>query len=169
MARQTDSWFFPPFTAERMHDPLQRALVSVRAMTTNAGGIAVYARAHKAVLGRGWSFDIKEPAMTGAEMLLGSLAAEVLELFLRLARQQRLTVDEMEASLQAELKDPLVHLGVIGAEGEPRYSSFTVKVYAGSPAPADALRAVWEEAVRRAPLLNTLRRAAPVQLTFQQT
>lgn len=152
-----------------MHDSLQRALVSVRAITTKAGGVTVYARSHQAVFGRGWSFDIKEPAMTGAEMLLGALAADVLELFLRLARQQRLTVDEMEASLQAELSDPLVHLGVIGAEGEPRYSSFTVKVYAGSPAPAAALLGVWEEAVRRAPLLNTLRRAAPVHLTFQQT
>ena len=151
-----------------MHDSLQRALVSVRAITTKAGGITVYARSHQVVFGRGWSFDIKEPAMTGAEMLLGALAADVLELFLRLARQQRLLVDEIEASLLAELSDPLVHLGVIGAVGEPRYSSFTVKVYAGSPAPAAALLAVWEEAVRRAPLLNTLRRAAPVHLTFQQ-
>lgn len=152
-----------------MHDPLPGALVSVRAISSEVEGIVVYARSHKAVLGRGWSFDIKEPAMTGAEMLLGCLAADVLELFLRLARKGRLTVDAMEATLQAELCDPRVHLGVIGAEGEPRYSSFTLKVYAGSPAPAPALLAVWDEALRRAPLLNTLRRAAPVEITFQQS
>ena len=102
--------------------------------------------------------------MTGAESLLGVLASDVLGLFAALARKQRLQIDEIEATLSAELADPLVHLGVHGVEGEPRYSRFTLRAYAGTSAPEAAVRRVWEEAVHRAPLANTLKHSAEMDL-----
>jgi len=150
-----------------MTDSLQRALVSVRASARQGERLAVYARSQGAVLGKGWSFDVAEPAMTGAETLLGLLAADVIGMFLEMAKRRRVSVDEVEATVKAELADPLVHLGVVGAEGEPRYESFTLRAYAGSAAPAAALQEIWAEALRRAPLANTLRRAASLEAVLQ--
>ena len=150
-----------------MTDPLQRAPVGVRVSVKHGEQAAVFARSHRSVMGRGWSFDIAEPEMTGAEHLLGALEADVIGLFLDLARRRRIPVDEVEATVKAELADPLALLGVIGAEGEPRYGAFSLRAWAGSSAPEPALQELWSEALRRAPLANTLRRAAPLEAILQ--
>lgn len=150
-----------------MPDTLQRAPVGVRVSARDSEKVSVFARSHSAVVGRGWSFDIAEPQMTGAEMMLGALAADVILLFLKLARQARLVVDEVEATVQAELLEPLAHLGVQGADGQPRYTGFSLRAFAGSSAPAAALQTMWAEALRRAPLANTLRRAGEFSATLQ--
>ncbi|MBP7949650.1 MAG: hypothetical protein KA004_08340 [Verrucomicrobiales bacterium] len=152
-----------------MADSLQRALVSVRASGKMGSPLAVFARTHKTCVGKGWSFDIQEPALTGAEQLLGILAADVLGLFLEIAARRRLQVDETEATLRAELVGALSHLGVVGAAGVPHYDCFVIKAFVGSPASRADLQAAWEEAQRRAPLLHTLRRAARVELSLQFT
>lgn len=108
-----------------------------------------------------------EPELTGAETLLGLLAADVIGLFLEIAKRRRVAVDEVEATVKAALADPLVHLGVLGAEGEPRYESFSLRAYAGSSAANDVLQDIWAEALRRAPLANTLRRAATLDAILQ--
>ena len=150
-----------------MSDWLQRAPVGVRVSSKRGEQVAVFARSQRTVLGRGWSFDIAEPEMTGAETLLGLLAADVIGLFLEIAKRRRVVVDEVEATVKAELADPLVLLGVVGAEGEPRYDSFTLRAFAGSAAPEAALREIWDEALSRSPLANTLRRAATLEATLQ--
>ncbi|HWB07231.1 MAG TPA: OsmC family protein [Verrucomicrobiales bacterium] len=150
-----------------MADWIQRAPVGVRVTAKSGERVSVFARSHRAVLGKGWSFDIAEPEMTGAELLLGALASDVIGLFFELAKKRRAPVDEVEATVKGELADPLVHLGVIGAEGEPRYSSFTLRAYAGSSAPEELLQEIWREALRRAPLANTLRRAAALEAALQ--
>lgn len=150
-----------------MTDSLHGAPVGVRASARQGERLAIYARSQGAVLGKGWSFDVAEPEMTGAETLLGLLAADVIGLFLEIARRRRVTVDEVEATVKAELADPLVHLGVVGAAGEPRYESFTLRAYAGSSAAGATLQEIWSEALRRAPLANTLRRAATMEAILQ--
>lgn len=105
--------------------------------------------------------------MTGAELLLGALASDVIGLFFDLAKRRRVVVDEVEATAKAELADPLVLLSVVGAEGEPRYVSFSLRAYAGSSAPDSVLQEIWAEALRRAPLANTLRRAATMETLLQ--
>ena len=150
-----------------MSDTLQRALVSVRASARQGERVTIYARSHKASLGKGWSFDVAEPELTGAELLLGALASDVIGLFLDLTARRRAVVDEIEATVKAELHDPLVYLGVVGAEGEPRYNSFSLCAWAGSSAGEPLLQQIWAEALRRAPLANTLRRAAAVDAVLK--
>jgi hypothetical protein len=162
-----------------MSDSPHWALVSVRTtwnpkQTSAAGSasdgvcVTAFARSHQAGIGKGWSFDREEPTLTGAEQLLGILSSDVLGLFLELVKKARLAVDEAECRLQAVMHAPLAYLGVIGAEGVPRYDQFVLQAYVSSAAPADQLRTVWAETLRRAPLYNTLLRAADVrvQLTF---
>jgi len=152
-----------------MTDSLDRALVSVRITAEAGGSVSLYARKEKAVVGRGWSFDIAEPRLSGAEMFLGALASDVVGLFARIAGERRLGVDEVEAKLTAELAFPLAVLGVVGATGEPRYEAIRLRAYVGGSADPASLREVWDEALRRAPLYNTLRRATVVDVQLQLT
>jgi hypothetical protein len=150
-----------------MHDSPLRALVSVRTVLAPKQPVKVFARAHKAELGKAWSFDIQEPTITGAESLLGLLASDVLGLFMDICRKQRIIIDEVEATVKAELIDPLAHLGVIGADGSPRYDFISLKAFIGSSASAAAVEAAWQLALARAPLAQTLRRAATVEFSYQ--
>jgi hypothetical protein len=152
-----------------MTDFLDRALVSVRITAEMGGGVSLYARNQKAVIGRGWSFDIAEPRLSGAEVFLGALASDVVGLFARIATQRRLAIDEIEAKLSAELADPLALLGVVGAGGEPHYEAVRLRAYVGASADPARLEEAWEEALRRAPLYNTLRRATTVEARMQVT
>lgn len=146
-----------------------RALVSVRITAEPGGSVGLYARKEKAVIGRGWSFDIAEPRLSGAEVFLGALASDVVGLFARIAAQRRLGIDEIEAKLSAELAAPLALLGVVGSEGEPRYQAIRLRAYVGGSADPARLAEAWEEALRRAPLYNTLRRATVVEARMQIT
>jgi hypothetical protein len=150
-----------------MTDSLDRALVSVRITAEAGGSVSLYARKEKAVIGRGWSFDIAEPRLSGAEVLLGALASDVVGLFARIAAERRLAVDEIEAKLTAELADPLALLGVVGSAGEPRYEAIRLRAYVGGSADPARLEEAWAEALRRAPLYNTLRRATAVEARMQ--
>lgn len=152
-----------------MAESLQEALVSVRVTAKAGEGVTLFSRSHGQDFGRGWSFDIAAPRLSGAEHLLGALAADVLELFARLAQKERLHVDEIEAKLSAKLASPLVLLGVIGAEGEPHYEEISLRAFVGSSAPEADLQRIWQEALRRAPLANTLRRAVALKLSLTQT
>lgn len=152
-----------------MNDSLDRALVSVRITAESGGSVILYARKEKAVIGRGWSFDIAEPRLSGAEMFLGALASDVVGLFARLAAERRLGVDEIEAKLSAELAAPLALLGVVGSAGEPHYTAIRLRAYVGGSADPARLREAWDEALRRAPLYNTLRRATTVEAQMQVT
>jgi hypothetical protein len=150
-----------------MSNPLRSATASIRAAVSKDEQVKLYARGNMATLGKGWSFDIAEPAVTGAETMLGVLAADVLGLFVRLAKQQRIVVDEVEATLSVQLTDPLVHLGVIGAEGATSYEKFSLRAYLGTSAPEPQIRALWELALLRAPLYQTLHRTGLVTAEMQ--
>ena len=153
-----------------MADLRQRTLVSVRANLDPPGAnTKVFARSHRFEIGKPFSFDIAEPSVTGSETLLGLLASDVLGLFASIANTRRLTIDRAEATVRAELAESLRYLGVIGSTGEPAYEHFQVRVYIDSPASSGSLNDAWNEAVARAPLLNTLRRATSVDVTMQLT
>jgi hypothetical protein len=129
----------------------------------------VFARAHQIELGKPWSFDVAEPAFTGAEQMLGLLASDVIGLFIKICRQRRLIVDRAEATVKAELANTLRYLGVIVAAGTPTYENFQLRVYIESPASPDALHDAWNEALERAPFLNVLKRSAGVDVSMQLT
>jgi len=147
-----------------MTDPLNRALVSARATSPSPKGLTFYARSLEGRVGVPLSFDVQEPSLTGVECLLGAVASDVLLGFRRLARLRRVPLDELEATLKAEVVNTLSYLGVVGESGPPHIESLDVKVYAGSSAPEERVRGVWDEALVLAPILNTLRAGTRVTI-----
>lgn len=150
-----------------MADSRQRTLVSVRASLEKDSHTRVFARSHQAEFGAAFSFDREEPTLTGAENILGLLGAEVLGLFQYLAKQRRLSVDRVEATVQLHMDNSLRFLGVIGAEGSPSFDHFRLKAFVDSLEPIELLNEIWNEALARAPLYNTLGKAASVEVDME--
>lgn len=142
---------------------------SLRVRSAGTDRAVVYTRSHELTVGAPLSFDREYERTTALEQALGALGADVVAGFTVVADRRRVEVDDVEATLLAELDNPLTYLGVVGEEGDPGLERVGIKVYVSSPAPERTLRAVWDEARRRSPLLNTLRGCVDLELTLELT
>ena len=118
-------------------------------------------------VGRPLNFDEKAPRPSAVEMLAATFAADVVTGFQMLASRRRLGVGDVEARAEATIAHPLAHLGVVGEEGEPHVSRLTLRAYISSFESPEVIAEAWNEALRRSPLVNTLARAAELDINFQ--
>lgn len=140
---------------------------SLRIRGDGTDSAKVTTRHHQFTVGAPLSFDREYDRATALELALGALAADVVNGFTVLADRERVEIDDVEATVHAELDNPLTYLGVVGEEGDPGLTRVEVKVYASSPAPEPAVREVWEEAHRRSPLINTFQACIDLELSLQ--
>jgi hypothetical protein len=150
-----------------MGDSSQTALVSARVSASETKSASVFVRSHRFEVGEALSFDAADPRLSAVEYFLGALAADLVGGFKRLAARRRLEVYEVEAVVEGIVAHPLVHLGVIGEEGEPHLASIALKVYASTFADRQAVENAWAEAMRRSPLATTFRKCLTIQIHFQ--
>jgi uncharacterized OsmC-like protein len=141
--------------------------VSLRVSSPRAGESTSYARQHQLTLGRAVTFDSLDPRLSALEAFAGAVAADLMDTFRRVARERRLAVDEIEATVEVLLENPLTHLGVVGETGSPALQRLAIKAYASSFDDESALRSAWETAQQRSPLVSTLRRGAEVVANLQ--
>lgn len=142
---------------------------SVRVRGDGDHRATVYTRSHQFTVGVPLSFDREYEHLTALEQALGALGADVVNGLTVVADRERVEIDAVEATLHAELDNPLTYLGVVGEEGDPGLETITIKVYVSTPADEQAVRDVWEEARRRSPLLNTFRESVDLELTLEFT
>lgn len=150
-----------------MSDPSTWALVSVRASSPGKRETVVYARGTRVDFGPSIPFDTEAPRMAAVEGLLAAAAADILGNLRQVARSRRLPLDEVEARLEARLSHPLAQLGVVGEEGEPAIEALSLRAYLSSSAPPDEIETAWLEALRRCPVVNTLRATVSLELSWQ--
>ena len=139
--------------------------VRVAARATHAAH--VFVRKHQFEVGVPLSFDLEEEHATALETALGALGAEIVVGMRRLARKHRLVVDDVEATVQARLRNALVYLGVIGEEGDPGIRQVRIRVYITTAASAAAVERVWQEVLATSPLICTFRQAVDLELTYK--
>jgi uncharacterized OsmC-like protein len=140
---------------------------SVRVRAESRHASHVHARNHAFRVGPPLSFEPKDEIPSALEHLLGALAADLLGTLFLYARRRRIPVDAAELVLNAALENPLVHLGVVGEEGSPALEEVSGTLYASIDASADDAEALWEETLRRAPVYQTLARAARIEIRFR--
>jgi hypothetical protein len=140
---------------------------SLRVRGDGADRAKVTTRQHQFTVGAPLSFDREYDRTTALEQALGALGADVVNGFTVLADRERVEIDDVEATVHAELDNALTYLGVVGEEGHPGLTRVEIKVYASSPAPEPTVREVWEEARRRSPLVNTFRTCVDLELKLQ--
>ncbi len=136
---------------------------TVRVAGTEQGATA-FARKHRFTVGAPATFDEEDPRISAVEYVLGALGADLVGGLKQLARARRVEVDEVEAVVQGELEDPLAHLGVVGATGQPKLAEAHVKVYVASSEAEEDVARLWAEVVERSPLVCTLKPAVRLKL-----
>jgi hypothetical protein len=142
---------------------------SARAVSRADGGADVFARAERWGIAAPVALDAEERGLSALECVLGALGGDLVTGFLRLAAQRRLPVDHAEAAVRGELDHALAYLGVVGEEEGPALGRLAVRCFVASPAAEAAVRAVWEEALARSPLANTLRTAPGLDVRLTVT
>ena len=142
---------------------------TVRVSSTELGASTVFVRKHQFVVGAPVSFDEEARRVSALEYLLGALGADLVNGLVALARERRVDVDHAEAVVIGHLGDPLAYLGVVGAGGHPGLARASIKIYASSSDDEEGVRRLWQEVLRRSPLLQTLLPVAPIVVELTVT
>ena len=99
---------------------------------------------------------------TAVEYLLGTLGACVVIGFVYLATRRGVKLHNLEAALEGELDNSLVFLG-LSDEGHPGYKRIKLTLYVSADAGDETLQKLFEETLRRSPVVNTLRNLVEVE------
>lgn len=135
--------------------------LSLRITASDSGARATVGR-RQFPIGRPVEFDEASPHVPAIEYALGAVGGELVNGLREFARRRRMAIDDVEALVTGELANGLAYLEVIGEAGEPSLSRIAVKVFASTPDPN--VRALFDEMVKRLPLVNTLRKALDIQI-----
>jgi OsmC-like protein len=129
--------------------------VRIRQEGTESASVSV--RNHSFRVGPAVVFDPEASRISALEYVLGAVGADIVASFSAAARRCRLEIDQVEASVQGTLQNPLTYLGVVGEEGHPGLNRIKVRVYISSASPADAIERAWKESLTRSPLAQTFK------------
>ena len=140
---------------------------SVRVTSTDRDTASVYVRNSRLDVGAPLRFDEEYDRVTAFECFLGAIGADLANGLQVVCRERRIEVHGVEAVVQGELNNPLVHLGVVGEEGHPGLESASVKVYVSAVAEEQRVRDAWQETIRRSPLVSTLGRCVELGLSLE--
>lgn len=137
---------------------------SIRAVSTARRETKLYAG--NTAISAGVQVNLQPSAdrLSALELLLSALAADLVEGYRAQLEKRGIVPFGLELLLKAKLGNALVHLGVIGEHGDPGLSELTATLYVSADASEADLHAALEEALVRAPVYATLRRAANIQL-----
>lgn len=139
----------------------------VRARWTEGMRAKLFARNHSFVIGQPASFDTDDEHPSALEHLLGAVAADLAVGFQWRASKTGIEVYQLEVSLTARADNILVFLGVEDT-GHPGLIDVRGKVFIDADAEFDELDTVWQETVRRAPIVRTVCKGVDVQLEMKQ-
>ncbi|MFN8472250.1 MAG: OsmC family protein [Anaerolineae bacterium] len=134
----------------------------VRVRATGPLESTVYCRNFSWRLGQPASFEERDPHPSAVEALLGALAASLATGFATTASRDGLNVDDIEIATSGRLENVLALLGL--DEGDSSFSIIEVKGFASTMDDEDRVRAAWDKAVRRSPLVATLAKAVTLKI-----
>ena len=141
--------------------------VRVRGLEDQAS--RVYAGKDTFSVGRQASFKQDDADPSAVEYLLGALGGDLVTGFRRQAAKQGVPLDALESVVTGRLDNPLVFLGVVGAEGSPGFGSIAATLYVTSDSEETAIEEIWRATLAASPLVNTLERCVALSLHLQVT
>jgi uncharacterized OsmC-like protein len=149
-------------------DPLQTEYEwAVRVHLVGERTARAYARNHALTIGQQASVAPSDEHPSAIELLLGALGSDVIVGVAAQARRRGVTLDGVELALRGKLDNVLVHLGVIGETGHPGLSAVTGTLYVSADADEPALVDIWEQALARSPVYQTLSRCARIDIRLR--
>ncbi|GIK53781.1 MAG: OsmC family protein [Planctomycetaceae bacterium] len=140
---------------------------SVRVNSRPDGRCDVRVRKRSFEVGVPLSFDSAYDGVTALEQFLGALGSDLAGGLLARARKRRIEIDAIEATVEAALNNPLAYLDVVGEQGTTAIEQISARVYISSFASEADIQMLWAEMLERSPLVNTLRPAVKLDLSFK--
>ncbi len=142
--------------------------------TVRVHGLAVkeakaYSGMHAFSIGKQAGFTEGDPLPSAVEYTLGALGGDLVAGFRNQAEKRGVDIDAVESVVTGRLGNPMVFLGVIGAEGNPGLESVTATLYVSAEADEAVLQEVWLATLATSPLVNTFKRSAPLTLTLRRS
>jgi len=119
-------------------------------------------------IGRPVEFDDASPHVAALEYALGAVGGEIVNGMREFARRRRVAIDAIEALVTGELEHGLAYLEVIGENGPARIRRIAIKVFVAS-VDDKATRALFDETIKRLPLVSTLRDVLDLEIELVQT
>lgn len=135
--------------------------------TLKPHGVDAYSRNHKLELGKSIDFDTRGERPNAMEALLAAFAADVLDSLKAAAARSRIHIDQAEIVVSATLGNPLVAIGVVGEKGSAAIESIAATAYVQADATPEDLVRLKDEALGRAPIVQTLSKAANLRLSVE--
>lgn len=142
---------------------------SVRVRGVSEHESKVYAGRNAFSVGRQADFTGDGAHPSAVEYVLGALGGDLVSGFRHLAEKRGVRIEAIESVVSGHLDNPLVHLGVVGAEGNPGFGSIKATVYVSADAEQSTLQEIWRETLARSPLVKTLERSTTLSLSLQRT
>jgi len=140
---------------------------SVRVSGVSEKECKVYAGRNTFSIGKQVDFTSDGAHPSAVEILLDALGGDLIDGFRRLAEKSGIKIDAVECVVSGNLGNPLVVLGVVGAEGSPGLETITATVYVSADAAQSDLQEVWRLTLERSPLVRTLERSTKMSLSIQ--
>ncbi len=140
---------------------------SARVTSRPDGRADVRVRKRSFEVGAPLSFDNAYEGVTAVEQTLGALGADLVNGLLARAKKRRVEIDSAEATVEAALDNPLTYLDVVGEQGTTAIKSISARVYVSSFAAESEIKSLWAEMLERSPLVNTLKHAVKLDLSFK--
>ncbi|MFV0437813.1 MAG: sulfurtransferase TusA family protein [Desulfopila sp.] len=129
----------------------------LRARSTGHLKSTVYARNFSFEVGQTASFEEKDASPCALEYLFGALAASLTTAFASNCAREDLEMDDIEMTVTGTLNNVLAHMGL--EEGDPSIGRIECRCFASTLADEERVREIWEQTVRCAPIVATLRQA----------
>ncbi len=142
---------------------------SVRVRGVDVQASRVYAGKNAFSVGEQARFKQGGAHPSAVEYLLGALGGDLVSGFQRQAAKQGVPIDTVESVVTGHLDNPLVFLGVVGAEGGSGFGSIAATLYVTSDAEESEVAGIWRATLATSPLVNTLEHCVALSLHLQVT
>lgn len=131
------------------------------------GPAHITARGHSLLSASPLGLGLRDDQPCALDFLLSSLGSDLTLRLQAGVRRLGLDLQFLELRLRARLGEPLVALEVVGASGSPALAGIRGTLHVTgylSDEAAGELRTAWQAAQLSSPVLQTLRRACPVEI-----
>jgi TusA-related sulfurtransferase/uncharacterized OsmC-like protein len=145
-----------------------RAFVwSARVRWTEGMQARAFIRNHAFNIGQPASFDTHDLAPSAIEYILAALGGCLAVGFQWRASRRGLAVRNLEISLQAQADNILVFLG-LEEQGHPGLNTIQGRLYVDADGDEEVLEELWQETLRRSPVMQSLLRQVSTHLEFRR-
>lgn len=139
----------------------------VRVRWTEGMQAKAFVRNHSFTVGQPASFDTEDPAPSAVEYLISSVAGCLAVGYQWRLSRAGIEVFNLEVALRARADNILVFLGV-EEDGHSGLAAIEGSIYIDADADEVQLVEIWQETVRRSPVVNSLIRSVPVRVEVKK-